>query len=212
MSDPGYGSYIANAAEAERNRRSQGQQLLKKLDMQKYGIDTSASNQIYGIDTNKKVADDNLAWQNKKFDEQTRQYNQEYGMRKTLFDQQQADYTGVQNTIQTTLENKAREAQYAQDDEEYNRMMYGSYDTIGDVFRGEASFMDMLRSQTQQRLMPSLAGRIEYEDVAGPVEYKKLLPKDLKGVGSVQALEDISKVSQGDPGQAGGWNFLNWFR
>ena len=45
MSDPGYGSYIANAAEAERNRRSQGQQLLKKLDMQKYGIDTSASTQ-----------------------------------------------------------------------------------------------------------------------------------------------------------------------
>ena len=212
MSDPGYGSYIANAAEAERNRRSQGQQLLKKLDMQQYGIDTSASTQRYGIDTNKQIADNQLELQNKKFDEQTRQYNQEYAMRKSIHDQQQADRTGVKNTIQTTLENKAREAQYAQDDEEYNRMMYGSYDTMGDVFRGEASFMDMITSQWQQRAVPGMFGRTEYEDVAGPVEYKKILPKDLKGVGSTEALEDISKVSQGDPGQAGGWNFLNWFR
>ena len=98
--------------------------------MQKYGIDTSASTQKYGIDTNKKIADDNLALQNKKFDEQTRQYNQEYGMRKTLFDQQQADRAGVEKTIQNTLHNISVDDQYAQDDEEYNRMMYGSYYTI----------------------------------------------------------------------------------
>ena len=170
MSDPGYGSYIANAAEAERNRRSQGQQLIKKLDMQKYGIDTSASTQRYGIDTNKKIAEDQLALQNKKFDEQIRQYNQEYGMRKTLFDQQQTDRTAVENTIGTTVYNKALDAQYAENEEEYNKMMYGSYDTMGDVFRGEASLMDMITSQWQQRAVPSIFGRLEYEDVAGQVE------------------------------------------
>ena len=94
------------------------QQLLKKLDMQKYGIDTSASTQRYGIDTNKKIADDNLALQNKKFDEQTRQYNQEYGMRKTLFDiaQDERDVSKkiagniVSNAAETERSNVQRES------------------------------------------------------------------------------------------------------
>ena len=86
MSDPGYGSYIANAAEAERNRRSQGQQLMQKLDIQKYGIDTSATTQRYGIDTNKTIADNQLELQNKKFDEQVRQFGIQDARRKTLFD------------------------------------------------------------------------------------------------------------------------------
>ena len=118
MSDPGYGSYIANAAEAERNRRSQGQQLMKRLDMQKYGIDTSATTQRYGIDTNKQIAENQLELQNRKFDEQTRQYNQEYGMRKTLFDiaQDERDVSKkiagniVSNAAETERSNVQREA------------------------------------------------------------------------------------------------------
>ena len=143
MSDPGYGSYIANAAEAERNRRSQGQNLLKKLDMQKYGIDTSASTQRYGIDTNKKIAEDNLAFQTKKFDEQVRQFNVQDARTQSLFDigmQEDEFRTGLGDYItdaskKRTEETLKREA-LEKDDEQFWFPSLRSGDIEADEYKG----------------------------------------------------------------------------
>lgn len=75
MSDPGYGSYIASAAEAERNRRTGNAQLMKKLDMQKYGIDTSATTSRYATDTAATTADKNREQLAAFKDEETRRWN-----------------------------------------------------------------------------------------------------------------------------------------
>ena len=75
MSDPGYGSYILSAAEAERNRRTGNAQLMKKLDMQKYGIDTQSETTRYGIDKSAETAANALALEQKKFEAQQAEYN-----------------------------------------------------------------------------------------------------------------------------------------
>ncbi len=75
MSDPGYGSYILSAAEAERNRRTGNAQLMKKLDMQKYGIDTQSETTRYGIDKGAETAANLLAFEQKKFEAEQAERN-----------------------------------------------------------------------------------------------------------------------------------------
>lgn len=97
MTDPGYGSYLASAAEKERDRRSEGQQLLKKLDMQKYGIDTQASTSRYATDSAASTADKNREVRREElqslnersqrdFDEQVRQFGLQDERQQALFD------------------------------------------------------------------------------------------------------------------------------
>ena len=50
MADPGYGSYIASAAESERNRRHQSELSARSREIQKYGIDVGAETSRYGVD------------------------------------------------------------------------------------------------------------------------------------------------------------------
>ena len=102
MTDPGYGSYLASAAEKERDRRAEGQQLLKKLDMQKYGIDTQASTSRYATDSAASTADKNREVRREElqslnersqrdFDEQVRQFGLQDDRQQTLFDLKMKD-------------------------------------------------------------------------------------------------------------------------
>tara|TARA_Y100000593_G_scaffold27404_1_gene54828 strand:+ start:12612 stop:13238 length:627 start_codon:yes stop_codon:yes gene_type:complete len=179
MSDPGYGSYILSAAEAERNRRTGNAQLMKKLDMQKYGIDTQSETTRYGIDKSAETAANALALEQKKFEAQQAEYNRRLNNSMEVagtYISNEAEKQRSGNVIEDLKQDELEADQYS--GFLYNTKGGGLFPNLKEAWRGDEAYdekygitVDGVSVNPQLKDLNLTDNKITVEELMGPLGY-----------------------------------------
>ena len=200
-------SYIAAAAEGERNRRLERESLDKRLDMQKYGIDTSAE-----------TAANRLTFDEYKFGEQEKRDDWTHDRLVTKTE-------SMDDISKILLDNIDQQNLHTRDLDKYRELReeqrpslwqainpyenYASWKGGSGWFGGDDPTLGQWAGGLRDRIFEGIGLGVDPEDAVGPASYGSYNQGTFKGLSPDELTALLTWINKMDPGAIKNTNTTN---